>query len=241
MNIPSFYGLLLQNISPALSVRRIVHGRCWTGAELSDGSAGIAFHDALATVPRRFPTLEGLPASEAAKAILSWNLEEAGEGMAVINAWYNNKKRLPRSAIAYDYLQPCTAGLRTAGRSVGLIGHLSLSEETFPAAKSIRIMERAPRPGDYPDSACEEILPACDLVLITGSALINKTMPRLLALSEHARVILIGPTVPLCPALHQAGISRLCGMAAEDPHMLSSIASESVSGYRYGGAWMLDG
>ena len=38
-----------------------------------------------------------------------------------------------------------------------------------------------------PDPACEYILSEQDVVIMTATTLINKTMPRLLALSRNAR------------------------------------------------------
>lgn len=87
---------------------------------------------------------------------------------------------------------------------------------TLDAAKQVYILERHPKPGDYPDSACEYLLPECDTVLITGSSMVNKTLPRLLELCKNAYVILTGPTVPLCPALLDFGIDRLAGMVVTD-------------------------
>ena len=55
-----------------------------------------------------------------------------------------------------------------------------------------------------------------DLVIITGSSLVNKTLPRLLALCEKAFTILTGPSVPLCPALLDYGIDRISGLIVTD-------------------------
>ena len=101
-------------------------------------------------------------------------------------------------------------------------------------AKEVVILEREPKPGDYPDSACEYLLPDCDVVLITGSASVNKTMPRLLELAKDARIVLTGPTVPLCPGLLDLGIQRLNGSVVLDGEgLLQRIVQErsSVSAY----------
>ena len=78
-----YYDILIDGISPKLYVSRIVHGKSWIAAELSDGRYGIALHDTLQSRERMFPTLVGMPAREAAGAARSWNLLEASEGMAV--------------------------------------------------------------------------------------------------------------------------------------------------------------
>lgn len=231
---------LCQDIPDDIQVTRLVRGHLWTAAELSDGSAGIAMHVETATRPRLHESLVGLSARQAAWAIASWNLEEASDAMAVINAWHNNKMRLAGAARPYDYMDSCTTGMETSGKTIALVGHLSLAPETLAGAKQVYVLERKPQPGDYPDMASEALLPLCDLVIITGSAFVNKTLPRLLQLSAQARVIVIGPSAPLCPGLIGAGIDRICGMAVSDTaRVFDSVTKEKISGYRYGQAWML--
>ena len=100
--------------------------------------------------------------------------------------------------------------------------------------KRYYILEREPKSGDYPDSACEYLLPECDLVVITGSAAINKTLPRLLELSRNAEVVLTGPTVSCCPALRELGIHRLSGrVITECDAMLKAIVEKRTSVNRF--------
>ncbi len=235
--IPAYYEILLEEQPDKdLRVERIVHGVAWTAAVLQNGQVGVAMHTLGETRPRTLPTLEGLSAGEAARAALSWNFEEAGEAMAVLNACFNTEERL--EALGCRYTASSLEGLDLSGKKVGLVGHLvhhgGLTEQMLSVAKEVVILEREPRPGDYPDSACEYLLPDCDVVLITGSASVNKTMPRLLELAKNARIVLTGPTVPLCPALLDLGIQRLNGSVVLDGEgLLRRIVQErtSVSAY----------
>ena len=68
---------------------------------------------------------------------------------------------------------------------------MSLQPGALDGASEVYIIERRPKPGDYPDSACEYLLPDCDIVIMTASAAINKTLPRLLELSKNSRIKLI--------------------------------------------------
>lgn len=236
----TYYEILINGIPKELKVTRIVHGISWTGAELSDGSFGLAMNTVGESRPRLFPRLEGLFASEAAKAVLSWNLSEASEGMAVINAYYNSPARLDALGCQAAYDRVCTCGMDLSGKSVAFIGHLRMPPETTAGAKEVYIIEREPKDGDYPDSACEYILPRCELVIISGSAAINKTLPRLLSLSENADVILIGPSVPLCPELKALGISRLSGLVVREKFALIDwMQAESGSPYRFGESFLI--
>ena len=228
----SFYDILLRELPEGGRVARIVRGVSWTAAVLSNGQAGVAMHTAGETRPRLYPSLEGLPAAEAAKAALSWNFEEASEGMAVINACYNTSARI--DALGGRSLSSALEGVDLRGRTVGFVGHLvrhsGITEELLAPVKEYFILEREEKPGDYPDSACEWLLPRCDLVVITGSAAINKTIPRLLELCRGAEVILTGPTVSLCPGLLDLGIRRLNGCAiVERDTMLEKIVRERCS------------
>lgn len=211
-----YYEILLDGMDDSLTVTDIVRGGAWIGAELSDGGFGIAMNTEGNTVERMYGSLIGLGAKTAAKAVLSWNFDEASEGMAVINAFYNRLDRIDELNCKIPYTVPCTEGFVTEGKKIALIGHLSFDIDVLKGAKEVYIIERKPKPGDYPDSACEYILPACDMVIITGSASVNKTMTRLLELSRNADTIVIGPTVPLCPELKALGIDRLSGMAVLD-------------------------
>ena len=231
-----YYDILLDSIprDTGLTVARVVRGAAWDAAVLSDGSCGVGMRTQGESVPRRFETLEGLPLRLAAEAVLSWNLEEAGEGLAALNAWYNRAERL--EALGGFYTDSAIAGLDVTGKTVGFVGHLvrhggSLTPELLAPAKRWFILEREPKPGDYPDSACEYLLPECDIVVVTGSAAVNKTLPRILELSRNAEIALTGPSVSLCPALFALpGLRRLNGsvITGRDA-MLEAIVPERCS------------
>ena len=234
MQTKAYYDILLDSLpaDTGLRVARLIHGVSWTAAVLSDGRAGVGMHTAGESFPRRFETLVGLPLREAAEALLSWNLEEASEGMAVVNAWFNRPEHA--EALGGFYTSSALEGIELQGRTLGFVGHLvshsGITEELLAPAKAYYILDREPKPGDYPDSACEYLLPGCDVVLITGSASVNKTMPRLLELAGGARIVLTGPTVPLCPALLDLGIQRLNGSVVLDGEgLLRQIVRERSS------------
>ena len=111
-----------------------------------------------------------------------------------------------------------------------MVGQSHITADLLAPAEKLWIMDREEKPGAYPDSAAEFFLPQCDLVVITGSAAINKTLPRLLELSRDAEVILTGPSVSCCPALLELGIDRLNGRVITDPEpMLKAIVEKRMS------------
>ena len=150
-----------------------------------------------------------------------------------MNAYYNSRAEdfVKQEAKTLD-------GLDLRGRTVGMvgkmIGHGNMTAEDFDCVKKLYVMDREEKPDTLPDSASEYYLPLCDLVIITGSAAINKTLPRLLELSRNAQVILTGPSVSCCPALMELGIDRLHGRFFTQPEtMLAAIVEKrtSVNGF----------
>lgn len=234
-----YYEILVSGISPELRVTNIVHGISWIGAELSDGHFGIAMNTAGDSYPRIKDSLVGLSAKDAAACVMSWNMQEASEAMAVINAFYNTAERMEELSCCVPFERVCTCDMEVEGKTVGFIGHLKMPAETVAGAKAVHIIEREPKNGDLPDSACEYILPECELVIITGSASVNKTMPRLLELSKSAETIIVGPTTPMCPELLGHGVSRLSGMVVRDKdELIKWMTSAAGSPYKYGDTFL---
>ena len=64
----TYYDILQHGLPEEITVSRLIHGVAWTAAVLTDGSCGVAMHTTGDTVPRMYPSLLGLPVSEAGKA-----------------------------------------------------------------------------------------------------------------------------------------------------------------------------
>ena len=235
----SYYEILQTGLPGDLTVQKLMHGISWTAAVLSDGRTGVAMHTPGETVARMFESLLGLPLSQAGQAMLSWNMEEASEAFAAVNAFYNHDG-CGFVKGAFRVVDPAQIRGRTVGMVGMMIGHSNMTQEDFISAKKLYIMDREEKAGALPDSASEFYLPLCDLVIITGSAAINKTMPRLLELSQNTEVILTGPTVTCCPELLKLGISRLSGrVITESDAMLKAIVEKRTSVNRFSAAYQV--
>ncbi|MDD2665737.1 MAG: DUF364 domain-containing protein [Methanocellales archaeon] len=146
----------------------------------------------------------------------SWNLTEASIGTASINALLNpeNYKVMNVSnhilAIAQSY------------DKIGIVGRFpfidSLGKDAF-------VFERRPIHGALPDTAAETLLPKCDLVVISGSAFVNKTLQRLLEIS-NGYTFVIGPTTPLTPLLFEYGADVIAGAIVHDAEKALEIISQ---------------
>lgn len=226
------YDRLLENLPGDGVVETVCSTNHWTMAAWENhlGLAMTTFGD---TRPPVLSGLEQRPVWEVAGGVKSWNLPEASAAMAVINGCYNTPARLEALRCAEPFENYCTRGLDMTGKTVGVIGHLGMPAEILRLAKEVYVLERNPRPGDYPDSACEYLLPKCDVVLITGSSFVNKTLPRLLELSKSAYTIVTGPTVPMCPELLNMNIQRLAGLVVTDRERASDHVKRGVPGNPY--------
>ena len=228
------YDTLLENLPQSDSVSLLAAGEIWTLAQRESGDIGIAMTTRGETIAPEAGDLKGLTAQEAAAHVKSWNLMEASRAMAVINACYNTQVRMDFLQCYEPFENYCTQGLDFTGKTVGIVGHMNMPQELLCSARNVYILERNPKPGDYPDPACEYLLPMCDVVLITGSAFVNKTLPRLVDLCKNAYTIVTGPTVPMCPELLNLGIDRLAGLVITDPEGIFPHVTESRNGHPYG-------
>ena len=221
------YDALIEGISSEEPVTGTLMGQCWTAVE-TQAHFGMAMTTPVDTAPRLFRgDYVGMPLRELARAAKSWNLTEAGFGMAAVNASCNTPRRLEMLKAYEPFDNYCTDGVDLQGKHIGVVGHLNMPASVYEQAASVRILERSPRPGDYPDSACDWLLPQCDVVIITASTLVNKTLPHLLELSRNAYTILAGPSCPLCPELLNFGIDRIAGLVITDaPGMKEKIRGE---------------
>src|SRR6202011_2398327 len=82
-----------------------------------------------------------------------------------------------------------------------------------------------------------EILPDADVVLITGSTLVNNTLEDLLALARpEARVTIVGPTVGMRPdAFLARGADVLGCVRITAPDAFLDLLAEGGSGYHFFG------
>lgn len=233
------YDQLIERIPTDIIVDDITVGLSWT-AVTADRYFGTAMTVREQTDCYMDPLdcRRGQPLKYLATLSKSWNFTEASIGVAAINAYYNNKEtwkylyssgetpwKIIGSENAFDgYAQA------VKGKKVAVIGHFRQLENRLVEAKRVSVLERRPTGEDYPDSACEYILPEQDFVFITGATMINKTLPRLLELSKAAQVILVGPSTPMTPILFEYGVNEMSGFLVGSKDAL--IDAVSIAGHR---------
>ena len=218
MNHPKrVYELLLDYCDSNALVDSVMIGLVWTLCMSKDRqAAGLSMSPGVAT--RTLPwsgTLSGRAVTDLAAWILDWEPYKATVAMAAINSCINARS-LPESMLlestvefpnlaVFDHFLP-----QLQGKNVVVIGRYP-GIERYQQQMQLSILERQPNACDLPDSACEFLLPQADWVFMTASSLPNKTFPRLAELAENAKTVLMGPTVPWLPQLHEFGIDYLAG------------------------------
>ena len=227
------YDALIDGISSDAVVTDPLMGEYWTAVE-AGAHFGMAMTTPVDTAPRMLSgDYVGKGLKELAQAAKSWNLTEAGFGMAAINAYYNTPQRLDALNAYEPFDKYCTDGVELHGKHIGVVGHLNMPRSVYEQAASVWILERSPRPGDYPDSACDWLIPQCDVVIMTASTLVNKTLPHLLDLAQNAYTILAGPSCPMCPALLDFGIDRIAGLVITDTEGMKDKIRREIPGPPY--------
>ena len=227
------YDALIDGISSDAVVADTLMGQSWTAVETGE-HFGMAMTTPVDTAPRMLAgDYTGRSLKELAQTAKSWNLTEAGFGMAAINAYYNTPQRLDALNAYEPFDKYCTDGVDLLGKHIGVVGHLNMPQSVYEQAASVRILERSPRPGDYPDSACDWLIPQCDVVIMTASTLVNKTLPHLLELSRNAYTILAGPSCPMCPQLLNFGIDRIAGLVITNVEGMKDKIRREISGPPY--------
>jgi uncharacterized protein (DUF4213/DUF364 family) len=116
------------------------------------------------------------------------------------------------------------------GKNISVIGHFPYLEKLSETANNLWVIEKQPSPGDYPEEKGKELIPQSDIVVITSTTLINKTLPGILGLCKKESVkMLLGPSTPLTPVLFDYGIDILSGSVVTDKDTVLRSVSEGIS------------
>ena len=238
---------ILASLQPGI-IRRTECGRRWTAVEAEvDGvrRCGLA-----ATLGRpaeaggaSVSVDTGTPGMELAQTLRHAEGPQASLAAATVNGL------LPRQPEHWvDARLEAVLKQRGGGQAVAMVGHFPFADELRPHVGSLTVLEQRPRPGDLPEEAAPDVLPASELIVITGLAFVNRTLPRLLALCPpEAYVILAGASVPLSPILFRYGVHMLCGSVVEniEPVMQAVARGEGFRGVHPAGvrrvAWSAPG
>lgn len=191
--------------------RRITIGPRWILVEGPEG-AGLA---ALPRHPRelraRLPELRRRNLRALAEMTDSWDPMETAVGVAALNAHYNRYDLEGRPGNGAHRFRQLDGQVVVIGAFPGVDGILP----------HCAVVEADPRPGAYPIAAMDSLLPGCGGAIVNSSALINRSLPRILRLAGSRPIALVGPSTPMTPRLYDYGVETLGGLVVHDPEGLA--------------------
>lgn len=229
-NPKRIYELLLDYCSTNAIVDRLLIGMVWSLCQ-SGHSVGLSMSPQFATRTLTWSGgLAGKPLADLATWILEWEPYQASVAMSAINSCINSRAMPDSIALentmehanlaVFDYFLP-----QLSGKDVVVVGRYP-DIERYHDQFQLKILEKQPGNNDYPDAACEFLIPDADWVFITASSIPNKSFPRLAELASGAKTVLMGPTTPWLPQLHEFGIDYLAGVEVADPETLYRTIAE---------------
>ena len=214
-------------------------GLGYTAVRLEDGRCGLAYtlHEQeyeSCCVVAEAGTLTGRGVSELAEYMKSADTTACAIGLASVNAAIDP----PAGAVEADILDLLPAGPED---SVGMVGYFGpLVGPLRARARALHIFERRPNPelGVLPESAAQELLPQCQVVVLSATTLLNHTIDGLLDLCRSAREIaLLGPSTPFLPEVFSRhGVTILSGLQVVDASQVLRIVSEGGGTRQFGRA-----
>jgi uncharacterized protein (DUF4213/DUF364 family) len=233
-----------------IAVERAVIGLFFTGVKLSTGTAGTCATprdavpgDVCCPVTARaagYQSLAGRPAAALMRDALADNGLRRAVGIATLNALAELCWRRPTPGVELlpgaDAFEATT--LHDGDRIVLVGAFIPFLKELKRRRLPFLVLEQNPAalkpeemPFYRPAEAAAEIVPQADVLLITGSTLLNDTLEDLLALAgPAARVTVVGPTVGLLPdALVARGADILGSVRITRPDEFLDLIAEGGS------------
>jgi uncharacterized protein (DUF4213/DUF364 family) len=199
-------------------VKRLTIGSHWTVVESRYVGLAHAYKARERRSIESSKELIGTSAFEIAQLIRSPNVHEAGMGAAALNSLIEPSGRPGNVFIGIFEIIP--------GKTVTVVGRFPIYGEIAGIARRSYLLELEPREGELPARAGEEVIPQSDIVVISATSLINKTLPHLLELcaKAHAKAFIIGPSTPMSDILLRYGAYRLGGVRVTDIEALIESA-----------------
>ena len=239
-----------------LTVERTVVGVFFTGVKLSNGVAG-ACATPIKTIPEAvccpssamsmpFPgKLRGRPALDVAHEALGENGIRRAVGIAAMNAlaetcWQRRpypETELQLGIDAFDATEIHPGdNVVVVGAFVPFLRELKRRHQPFLVLEQDPATLKADElPYFRPAEQAPAVVPEADVLLITGTTIINDTLEDLLALAKPAaRVTMVGPTVTMLPdAFLRRGADVLGTVRITAPEQFLDILAEGGSGYHF--------
>lgn len=242
----------------SLQMERVVFGLFFTGVKLTNGDGGICFTPvkaipeavccpSSAKVMPLSGRLKGMEADRVLREMEEGNPLKKALGIATLNALSLTLERSQGTPDFEVILEKDALDLLTLHEEefVVVVGALAPYLKRLKArGKPFRVLEMDPRtlkkdemPFYSPAEEAPLYVPKADLLVVTGTSLVNDTLEGLLALArKDARVVVLGPTASQYPrAFFERGVDMLGGIRVTAPDDLLDLLAEAGSGYHFFG------
>jgi uncharacterized protein (DUF4213/DUF364 family) len=257
-DIIAMIGSILGPELDEITIERAVVGLFFTGVKLSNGIAGTGATP-IKSIPEAvccpssamampFPgKLRGRRAADVAREALSDHGIRRTVGIATVNALADycwQRRPHPDVELRHDVDAFDATDIRHGDKVVVVGAFVPFLKELKRDGQAFLVLEQDPAtlkadelPFFRPAEQAPEILPHADVVLITGSTLVNNTLERLLGLTRRdARVTVVGPTVGMLPdAFLARGADVLGCVRITEPDAFLDLLAEGGSGYHFFG------
>ncbi|MBV9375733.1 MAG: DUF364 domain-containing protein [Alphaproteobacteria bacterium] len=239
-----------------MTVERAVVGLFFTGVKLNNGLAG-ACATPIKTIPEAvccpssamampFPRkLRGRPALDLAQEALGEHGIRRAVGIAAMNALADacwRRRPHPEAELRLGVDAFDASEMRLGDKVVVVGAFVPFLRELKRRRQPFLVLEQDPAtlkpeelPFFRPADQARSVVPEADVVLITGTTLINDTLEGLLgAAKPSARVTMVGPTVSLLPdAFLRRGADILGTVRITEPDEFLETLAEGGSGYHF--------
>jgi uncharacterized protein (DUF4213/DUF364 family) len=221
---------LLSRACTDLAVRDVRLGLGYSAVRLDDDRTGVAYtfrdnHVGGCSVFQGARPLAGKPARDLLEFLESSDKIESALGLATANAVANTGQivGLPGDVLeAVEMLPTDRVGM------IGFFGPLIPALEN--RVRKLFIFEETAEssPNLLPSSEATNLLPECDIALITSTTIINGTIDNLLEAASRCReTVLLGSSTPCVPeAFQDTPVSLLSGMTVVDSTGILQVVSE---------------
>jgi uncharacterized protein (DUF4213/DUF364 family) len=242
--------IALENIQ----VDDLVIGIFLTGVRLSTGHAGVAFTP-IGEIPEavccptsaaRMPSagnLEGEPVSDIIKYSLDSNVLKSAIGVATLNALSQLiiesgdglEYPVVKDKDGFDLLKiQRTETVSLIGAFGPFIRRLkNMGNPFFVVERNIQTLRPDEMKYYKPESEISSALKESDVVIVTGTTIVNHSIDRILSLlSNRKRTAIIGPTGSTIPdAFFGKSVKVMAGVRILDPDLMIKILKQGGSAY----------
>jgi uncharacterized protein len=239
-----------------ITVERVVVGLFFTGVKLKNGSTG-ACATPIKTIPEAvccpssamampFPgKLQGRPALDLAEEALGNNGIRRAVGIAAMNALADvcwRRRPHPDTELRHGIDAFDATEIRPGDKVVVIGAFVPFLRALKRRRQPFLVLEQDPAtlkadelPFFRPAEEAAKVVPEADVLLVTGTTLINDTLEELLGLAKPTgRVTMVGPTVSLLPdAFLRRGADILGTVRITEPEDFLEILGEGGSGYHF--------